>query len=46
MESQNIIKKMVIGEQDKLFGSFGMINMYLGYMNSGLTVMVTMHTQG
>ena len=40
------IKKMVIGEKDKFYGSFGIIIIYLNYVISGYKKMVTMHTQG
>ena len=39
-------KKMVIGKEDKLSGSFGITVMYQNYVKSGYILMVNMHTQG
>ena len=37
-------KKMVIGKEDKLSGSFGITVMYQNYVKSGYILMVNMHT--
>ena len=39
-------KKMVIGKEDKLYGSFGITVMYQNYVKSGYILMVNMDTQG
>ena len=39
-------KKIVIGKEDKLSGSFGIMVMYQNYVKSGYILMVNMHTQG
>ena len=39
-------KKMVIGKEDKLSGSFGITVMYQNYVKSGYILMVNIHTQG
>ena len=39
-------KKMAIGKEDKLSGSFGITVMYQNYVKSGYILMVNMHTQG
>ena len=38
-------KKIVIGKEDKLSGSFGIMVMYQNYVKSGQVLMVNMHTQ-
>ena len=39
-------KKMAIGKEDKLSGSFGIMVMYQNYVESGYILMINMHTQG
>ena len=47
IQSNGAVKKMVVGKEDKLFGSFGItVVMYQNYVISGYVLMVNMHTQG
>ena len=46
IRSNSTVKKMVIGKEDKLSGSFGIMVMYQNYMKSGYILMINMHTQG
>ena len=46
IQSNGAVKKMVVGKEDKLSGSFGITVMYQNYVISGYVLMVNMHTQG
>ena len=46
IRSNGTAKKMVIGKEGKLSGSFGITVMYQNYVKSGYILMVNMHTQG
>ena len=46
IRGNGMVKKMVIGKEGKLSGSFGITVMYQNYVKSGYILMANMHTQG
>ena len=44
IRSNGAVKKMVVGKEDKLSGSFGTMVMYQNYVESGYVLMVNMDT--